>query len=265
MLGGSGYVGRKVCSIAVERGWDVTSLSRRGENPKPNDPSLSQVTWLAGDATDSAVVADAASGVDAAVHAVGLLFDASTPGGGLFNLIVSGSGSRPGPESTYDAITRKTAFNLIAALKAKFAFPGSPPTPLGFVSAAEAGWPDVRWGPEVERNIAPAWLVRYLAAKREVEAQLAETPQVRAAIFRPSLIWDWSKLDVLPIIPIFNLASSVGVPFVDKTVRVETLAGAIVAGLEDPSVSGVQRYMQMEELAPRVLGGAGSSSPVNDL
>lgn len=37
-------------------------------------------------------------------------------------------------------------------------------------------------------------------------------------IYRPSLIWNWSKLDVLPIIPFFNLASALGVPFVDKTV-----------------------------------------------
>ena len=253
VLGGSGFVGRKVCEIAVGRGWDVTSLSRRGENPLPSDAALSQVTWLAGDATDPSVVSDAVRGADAAVHAIGLLFDASTPGGGALNLIVSGSGSKPGPESTYDNITRRTAANLIAALKSRFSFPGTPPTPLAFVSAAEAGWPEVKWGPEVEANVAPGWLVRYLAAKREVEAQLRASPQLRTSVFRPSLIWDWSKLDVLPIIPVFNLASALGVPFVDKTVRVETLAGAIVAALEDPAVSGVKRFPQMEELAPRVL------------
>ena len=71
----------------------------------------------------------------------------------------------------------------------------------------------------------------------------------RAWNCRGSLIWSWDKLDVLPIIPVFNLANAVGVPFVDKTVRVETLADAIVAGIEDDSVSGVQRFMQMEELA----------------
>ncbi len=57
------------------------------------------------------------------------------------------------------------------------------------------------------------------------------------------------KFDVLPVIPVFNVASAVGVPFVDKTVRVETLADAIVKGIEDERVEGVQRYMQMEELA----------------
>lgn len=47
----------------------------------------------------------------------------------------------------------------------------------------------------------------------------------------------------------FNIASAVGVPFVDKTVRVETLADAIVQGIADEEVEGVQRYMQMEALA----------------
>ena len=46
----------------------------------------------------------------------------------------------------------------------------------------------------------------------------------------------------------FNVLSAVGVPFVDKTVRVETLADAIVQGIVDSDVEGVQRYMQMEEL-----------------
>ena len=38
------------------------------------------------------------------------------------------------------------------------------------------------------------------------------------------------QVDVLPAIPIFNFASMVGVPFVDKTVRVETLSKAAVPG-----------------------------------
>lgn len=57
---------------------------------------------------------------------------------------------------------------------------------------------------------------------------------------------------MLPVIPIFNLASAVGIPFVDKTVRVETLAAAIVAGLEDDACAGVQRFPEMESLAARV-------------
>ena len=56
------------------------------------------------------------------------------------------------------------------------------------------------------------------------------------------------RFDVLPVIPVFNLLNAVGVPFVDKTVTVSTLSKAIVAALEDETVTGVQRFPEMEEL-----------------
>merc|ERR1712232_1238217 len=176
---------------------------------------------------------------------------------GNFNTIVSGSGSLPGESSTYDAVTRQTMFNVVDAIESKVNNPLYKITnggnknkfPLCFVSAAEAGWPDVTLGPEVEENLAPAWLKKYLIAKRAVEARLSASKSIRSVIYRPSLIWDFTKFDVLPVIPVFNAACAVGVPFVDKTVRVETLADSIVMGIQDDDVSGVQRYMQMEELA----------------
>jgi len=88
-------------------------------------------------------------------------------------------------------------------------------------------------------------------AKRAVEAKLQTTKNVRSAIYRPSLIWDWTKFDVLPAIPIFNIASLFA-PFVDKTVRIETLADAIVIGIEYDDIEGVQRVGEMEKLAKRV-------------
>lgn len=121
--------------------------------------------------------------------------------------------------------------------------------PIAFVSCAEAGWPDVKFGPEVDAA-APDWLQRYLIAKRAVEAELdRSTGQLRPIIMRPSLIWNWKKFDVLPVIPVFNLASALGVPFVDKTVRVEDIGRAIVAGLLDENVSGVQRFDAMETMS----------------
>eukprot|EP00566_Odontella_aurita_P020266 CAMPEP_0113546156 /NCGR_PEP_ID=MMETSP0015_2-20120614/11652_1 /TAXON_ID=2838 /ORGANISM="Odontella" /LENGTH=290 /DNA_ID=CAMNT_0000446585 /DNA_START=216 /DNA_END=1088 /DNA_ORIENTATION=+ /assembly_acc=CAM_ASM_000160 len=252
VFGGTGYVGSAVCERLVKRGYSVKAVSRRGVNPKPNDEILQQVEWVAGDATDPAVVKDVVSDADGVVHAIGLLFDVDS-GLGNFNTIVSGSGSKPGEASTYDAITRQTMFNVIDALEKKANNPiakirGSTRTPLCFVSAAEAGWPQVTLGSTVEDKLAPGWLKKYLVAKRAVEARLTSSSAIRPVICRPSLIWDWTKLDVLPAIPIFNIASALGVPFVDKTVRVETLADAIVAGLGDDTVEGVQRYMDMEKL-----------------
>lgn len=198
------------------------------------------------------------SDADAVVHAVGLLFDVESGLQGL-NTIVSGSKSLPDPEkSTYDNITRKTMFNILDALESKAKNPinmiknGNSKTPLAFVSCAEAGWPDVQYGDYVEEKLAPEWLKKYLIAKRAVEDRIFKSSAIRPVVVRPSLIWSWDKLDVLPVIPVFNLANAIGVPFVDKTVRVETLADSIVAGIEDETISGVQRFKQMEELAQLV-------------
>ena len=237
----------------MQQGYTVTSLSRRGENPQPNDELLSQVTWKAGNALDEATVKACVAEADAVVHAIGLLFDANS---GLVSLnrFTSASGSKPTDESTYDNITRKTALCVIEALKSRPALPtalGGEPIPIAFVSCAEAGWPDVTFGKQVEAS-APDWLKRYLVAKRAVEAALTSTDKLRPVIVRPSLIWNWQKLDVLPVIPIFNIANAIGVPFVDKTVRVETIGKAIVAGLLDKSVRGVQRFPEMEALAETI-------------
>lgn len=250
ILGGTGYVGREVCKLAVEQGFEVTSLSRRGVNPEPHDQRLAKVQWIKGDATDQGTVKAWVERSDAVVHAIGLLFDIES-GLPLLNRIVSGSRSVPSEWSTYDNTTRLTAFNVIEALLQKPRSPGYILTPVIFLSAAEAGWPEVSFGNQVER-LAPLWLKRYLAAKRAVEAKLAQHSDVfRSVVYRPSLIWSWNKFDVLPAIPIFNLASALGVPFVDKTVQVSTLARAILAGICDNSVSGVQRFTQMEDLARR--------------
>jgi len=257
VLGGNGFVGREVCRYAVQNGFAVTSLSRRGECPEPTDEDLSQVTWVAGNALEKATVEKYVGQADAVVHAIGLLFDVNS-GLTWANRFTSASKSKPDPdESTYDNMTRRTALLAIDALKSKAAFSpaaifGGSKLPIAFVSCAESGWPDVRFGEQVE-EASPDWLKRYLVAKRAVEDALgASTTQLRPIIVRPSLIWNWQKLDVLPVIPVFNIASALGVPFVDKTVRVETVGKCIVAGLLDESVSGVQRFREMEELAAKI-------------
>lgn len=93
VLGGTGFVGRTVAELALARGHAVTCLSRRGA-PEGKE-ALPGATYVQGDATDPAVVSQVLQGCDAVVHAVGLLFDSTTPGGGSLNLIVSGSKSRP--------------------------------------------------------------------------------------------------------------------------------------------------------------------------
>ena len=255
VLGGTGFVGSRVLDLMLHRGWAAVSLSRRGAPKEPlpdvSDRVVSEVDWRAGDASTPGVVEKIVreSGpFDAVVHAVGALFD-STSGLGRFNRYVSGSGSVPSEGASYDGITRQTALSLLAACKEPHVARG---TPFVFVSAAEAGWPEMAGGQTIER-FAPDWLKRYLTAKRSVEAALLAQDRVRPVVLRPSLVWNWQKWDMLVPVALFSAASAIGVPFVKRPIRIEDLAEAAAvaaeSGVDDGAKPrGMLFYEEMQDL-----------------
>ena len=240
VLGGSGFAGARICGLALSQGWEVVSVSRRGA-PSDVPPSLAGVQWLQGDATAQNTARDVLreGGFSAVFHAVGLLFEGSA------NRFVSGSGSVPSPGASYDLVTRRSALAAAsAAAELCTSTDGGPPA-FGFVSAAEAGW----------NFRAPVdWLERYLIAKRAVERELlasGEAGRLRPIILRPSLVWSADRPGSLPSVAAFYAANALGLPFVDRPVNVDTLAGAAVNALGDPKASGIFRYPEMEEWAQK--------------
>jgi hypothetical protein len=144
-------------------GYDVVSISRRG---KPSDESYSnpagqsnKVLWFQGDATHKETLLELLKEqgpFDAYIHSIGLLLDAES-GLGNLNKFASGSNSIPSAKSTYDEITKKTAYNIIDIIQSPIAKTREGKIPFVFISAAEAGW----------KFPAPVkWLQRYLIAKR---------------------------------------------------------------------------------------------------
>jgi nucleoside-diphosphate-sugar epimerase len=269
VLGGTGFVGSRICVELLDAGYDVTSVSRRGTPPLSDDgdaPSASannaarlreSVDWRVGDASDPETALDVLNegGFVGVVHAVGMLLASD------LNALASGSGSVPDADATYDKVTRVTAFNAAdaaaqcveggtrvkaapgAAARGDDAVASSPPPPFVFVSAAEARW-DFR---------APFdWLEEYLVAKRAVEARLATLngeQKLRASWLRPSLVYTFEKPAALPAVFFFALGNAIGIPFVDRPVTVDTLARAAVRALSDGKTSGCLDYREMERLA----------------
>jgi len=45
VFGGTGYVGSAVCERLIKRGHEVTAVSRRGVNPKPDSKELGMVSF----------------------------------------------------------------------------------------------------------------------------------------------------------------------------------------------------------------------------
>ena len=183
------------------------------------------------------------------IHCIGLLFDDAS-GFADYNRFVSGSASVPDANSSYDSITRLTAFNAIDAT-VDYVHDNNitKPFPFCFTSAAEAGWPEMTGGNFVENNLAPDWLKRYLAAKRAVEAKLLDSsPPLRPIIVRPSLIYSLDRpASYLPV-GAFFVGNKMGLPFVDRPVTVQALSCAMVRSMDREHVSGVQRYTEIDAL-----------------
>jgi len=110
ILGGNGFVGSNVAKRAISKGYEVTSLSRRGVGESKD------VDYRKGDARNQSDLVKILSEGNyvAVVHCIGLLFD-SASGLGKFNRLASGSGAVPDENSTHDEVTRVTAFNAIQA------------------------------------------------------------------------------------------------------------------------------------------------------
>lgn len=255
VLGGTGYLGQTVCQKAMLEGYSVVSVSRRGlppttaGSPSPSSNS-NKIEYRQGDARQKQVLTDILSegGFTGVIHCIGLLFDDAS-GLGSYNRFVSGSGSLPDSDSTYDTITRLTAFNAIEAATDYAITSDRRPLPFCFTSAAEAGWPQVTGGQTIER-LMPDFIHRYMVAKRAVEDKLlASEPTLRPIIVRPSLIYSFDRPGSLPSVAAFTLFNKIGLPFVDRPVSVQALAFTMVRAMGRESIKGVLRYPQIDEFS----------------
>ena len=228
-------------------------MSRRGRNPAPNDKVLSKVNWVKGNADDQGLMKDLAKDKDAFVHAIGLLLD-SESGLRFANLITSGSQSVPSASATYDSEMRATAFNLLEAAESTKT---SKPRPFVYVSAAEAGWEDNALGTKIEAGMKDKgfFLPRYLEAKRKVERKMSEDAEkagIRPIVARPSFMWDPTKFDILPLLPVWTIGNklNIGKGTFNPPLRVSIAGSAIVQAISDSSITGVVTSSQLFSLAP---------------
>ncbi|ROT38327.1 NAD dependent epimerase/dehydratase family protein [Sodiomyces alkalinus F11] len=277
VCGGSGFLGSRICKYAVQRGWDVTSISRSGQ-PKwetvtssASPPSWAhKVSWERADILRPATYGPLLKTADYVVHSMGILLEADYKG------VVSGRESpitglrkafgpvdpdrgikrpldqkageevltppNPADQFTYEIMNRDSAVMLAkqAAAEDTKAF--------AFISAA-AGAP-----------ILPS---RYITTKREAEQTIAsEFPRMRGIFMRPPFMYDSSRKFTLPVAAMAgagNLFNTVtrGVfggfmgAAATKPLPVETVAQAVVEALEDENVKGPVEVPQIEELAKK--------------
>ncbi|ODQ65832.1 NAD(P)-binding protein [Nadsonia fulvescens var. elongata DSM 6958] len=81
VVGGTGFLGKRICQAAVAAGWQVTSVSRYGKlkslptGPPTQNSWISQVNWVSADVFNKESLAPQLRNADAVVHSMGVLFE----------------------------------------------------------------------------------------------------------------------------------------------------------------------------------------------
>ncbi|KAM7221422.1 NAD dependent epimerase/ dehydratase [Rhypophila decipiens] len=270
VFGGSGFLGSRICQAAVNRGWDVTSISRSGQptwtsvSSSANPPPWShRVAWERADIFRPPQWTPLLANADYVVHSMGILLEADYKG------LVSGRDSplaalkrnfsprhTPNPldpestltanppteasQLTYENMNRDSAI-LLAKEAAKERV-----QVFGYISAAGG---------------APVLPSRYITTKREAEDIIArEFSVMRNVFFRPAFMYDSSRAFTVPL-AVATSASSAAAKFLPgfvkdfmgsaavKPLPADTVAEAVVEGLSEASVRGPVEVEQLEELA----------------
>ncbi|KAI4103426.1 MAG: hypothetical protein LQ345_007329 [Seirophora villosa] len=272
VCGGNGFLGSRICKVAVGRGWDVTSFSRSGEptwssvtsSPVP-PPWSTSVSWQKADLLKPATYKSLLKDADAVVHSMGILLEADYKGvltgkesvwsglsrafsatkGGSQNPLERAEGEELRPQEkdgqlTYELMNRDSAVTL--AQEASFLHVPS----FVYISAA-AG--------------APMLPKRYITTKREAESTIASSlPKLRSIFVRPGFLYDSSRSFTLPIAfagAAGNMVNSLvggrltplGGAAVEKPLKADLVAEAVVESIEDEGVKGVVGTQRIEELA----------------
>ncbi|KAG0349148.1 hypothetical protein BG004_001572 [Podila humilis] len=261
VVGGTGGVGLQVCKQAVARGWDVVSLSRRGQ-PVVTDASdrnskgwIQKVDWSSGDSLDPSTYKDAISGTDAVVHTVGMLLEddykevihsqsldelAKNVQSAIRGANPLESNKTPKSGLTYEKINRDTAITV----------------------ANEAGKAGVESFVFISAAFSPPMVPnRYLTTKREAEHALLTHPsKLRSVIFRPGFMSSPERPITLPLAGLLQVSSTIlgdsvrgTIPFAQALstppLSMETLARAVMNAVENPEIKGIVDVGGIEELA----------------
>ncbi|KAI1819115.1 NAD(P)-binding protein [Xylaria intraflava] len=280
VCGGNGFLGSRICKNAVQRGWDVTSISRSGAptwdavTSSSTPPSWShKVTWERGDILRPATYASLLKSADFVVHSMGILLEADykgvlrgqespisglrkaftstpQPGNPLERGVRESDGDIRPPETreqlTYENMNRDSAIMLAKEADRESV------SAFVYISAA-AG--------------APVLPTRYISTKREAEGTIArEFPRMRNIFVRPPFLYDNSRPITMPMAALTgvgaafngitggilgNLMGTAGI----KPLKVDIVAAAVVQALGDEAVKGPVEVPEIEELANKAWRG----------
>ncbi|KAG5437860.1 hypothetical protein PCANB_000575 [Pneumocystis canis] len=244
VLGGTGFLGRHICKTAIQKGWTVTSLSRRGtpeDIQQGSDLSrwLQKVNWCKGDLKDDILMKKHVKDCTAIVYSVGILLE------NKYKYLLSGKNFFP---STFQSFEENLSYNLLnrdfAIKMANNASEMDKNIPFVYLSAVDA---------------FPGIPKRYIESKREAEDYIYSLPNIRPIIMRPGFMYSKERPISLAIAGIIDITSNMNelfckkIPLIGaagiKPLKVETVSDAVIQSIDDETFKGIASIQHIEGLA----------------
>ncbi|KAI5970724.1 hypothetical protein CANMA_000143 [Candida margitis] len=216
VFGGNGFLGRKICEVGINRGYNITSYSRSGQPPKlhtQQPPSwIKQVSWQKCDIfhPHQSISPAQLSQFDTIIHSIGILFeDASykksmNSNFGILQdvqrLANRAMGSNPMQKDksnqSYEAIQRDSAV-LIADEYINARVDALKKTKNSDSASTTTGNDDKDLNSVVGNYVyisadqnPPIVPQRYIITKREAEFELSNKPHLRSILMRPGIMYE---------------------------------------------------------------------------
>ncbi|KAJ1973530.1 hypothetical protein H4R35_004070 [Dimargaris xerosporica] len=259
VVGGSGFLGTSVCRVALQRGLQVVSLSRRGApiRPHPTAPRPAwqeQVQWQQGDALQPDTYAKVAQDCHGIVHTVGTLLEADykplIKAGSVCQAASQWRSMRTTPTAVnYQRMNRDTALEV-----ARTAAKSGAPKTFVYISASDVL-------PFIDR--------RYISTKREAEAELLKMDALRTVVLRPGIMYSEQQpltMSVATVLGIVGQAKKSLLNMVSRTqppvsaglatppLHTDIVARAVVTALCTERIKGVVNPDGIIELASCTSG-----------
>ncbi|KAI8355354.1 hypothetical protein B0O80DRAFT_449053 [Mortierella sp. GBAus27b] len=279
VVGGTGGVGFQVCKLAVARGWDVTSLSRRG---KPSLTESSQggsaasqgwvhkVNWARGDSLDPSSYKDALKGSKAVVHTVGLLLEDN------YKDIVHSQSLDDLAKNIKTAIRGQNPLDTTKVPKTGLSYEKIN-RDTALTVAKEAGKEGVESFAYISAAFAPPMVPnRYITTKREAEhALLTNQSGLRPIIFRPGFLSTPDRPLTLPLAGLLQISSTIlgkslwgTIPLAQAAttppLSTEVFARAIMNAIENDKVRGIVDLDGIQELVNNPTSSSVGASKKDD-
>ncbi|CDO91742.1 unnamed protein product [Kluyveromyces dobzhanskii CBS 2104] len=249
VLGGTGFLGKRICEAAIEANFQVVALSRSGKATS-SEPWAKEVEWKSCDIFDPETYAPVLRNATDVVHSLGILLESENYKkqiNGAFwkgpQLSIGKFGRNPLEPTTpkkstftYDMMNRYSA-TLLADTYMKVN--GGQAQTFSYVSA-DKGFPLIPSG--------------YINSKRQAEEHILQyKKQIRPIIMRPGFMFDERNTKTDGRTQIRNLLQTLNcgnemifrkkIPFVNDLIRplisTQQVAHSLIIALQDPDFEGV--------------------------